>query len=89
MYSKIRFCIRRLRLLVLHLLGKDLMILPTRKEVIVEFGNASYGQWGVAKEYLDKDSVILSFGIGMESSILLCSPRPAKAFTGLRLPLIR
>lgn len=68
MHNKIRFCIRRLRLLVLHLLGKDLMILPTRKEMIVEFGNASYGQWGVAKEYLDKDSVILSFGIGMDAS---------------------
>lgn len=58
---------KRLKLAVKHLLGKDLYLTPDQKTA-TRFYGSPYGGWALPEGVVNADSVIYSFGIGEDAS---------------------
>lgn len=59
--------LHRIKLLVKHLLGRDLLIRRKVHLPLEHYGNR-YGDWSVPANYVTKESIVYSFGIGEDAS---------------------
>ena len=59
--------LHRLKLLIKHLLGKDLFLSPRIQIPLEHYGNR-YGDWSVPAGLVNQESVVYSFGIGEDAS---------------------
>ena len=59
--------VMRIKLLVKHLLGKDIYLSPTRKTKTCAYGS-KYGGWALPLNSVSRDSIVYSFGIGEDAS---------------------
>lgn len=59
---------RRLKLRIKALFGRDVAVRLANKPPMELHGNPSYGAWSILKDSLNKDSIVISIGIGKDTS---------------------
>jgi len=59
--------VKKIKILIKVILGKDILIKPEVNLNFQRYGS-EYGCWDIAKDYVNEDSIIYSFGIGEDIS---------------------
>jgi hypothetical protein len=80
--------LHRIKLLVKHLLGRDLLI-RRRVHILLEHYGNRYGDWSVPANYVTPESIIYSFGIGEDASWDLGLIQAKKALRRQRMTILR